>query len=385
VTGQLDGQEIYENFQKGPGPDGLTMSAEIVKAVATGYQHLADHVHGLALEMEAAWEGDAGDGARRGARPMIAEHELAAHELLTAEDLVNRQVDSFLEAKNRVVPVPPAPSEVVPWQPASPAEDITSILRQAGAHHAAAQNNVDVMNGYTGASDHNTVHLPMTYGTLTSADVTLGQAGLFLGGAPEQDREAAGTTDPGAAAAPRAGVDERHGRPGQPGAAPAPGMVAPNGAGSEVGTPVVIQRGTAGVPTGAASGPDGPDPSHGSGPRQGVGPPTTHGGEPPGGTAAHATTGGVEQRGIRGASGARGARGDTEPLRGESRAPRLVAEARTEPARSAPLGGVPVGTPPGRDEDTEHPVPAYLKERDPEELFGCDEVVAPETLGLDEE
>jgi hypothetical protein len=373
VTGQYDGQQIYENFQKGPGPGELLGSAAIVREVAGQYRDLADRVHELAVEMEAAWEGDAGDGARRGARPMIAEHEMAAHELLTAEDLVTRQAGSFLEAKNRVVPVPPLPGEVEPWGPLSPT-DTTSVLRQATAHLAAAQNNVDVMNGYTGASDHNTVHLPMTYGTLTSTGVTLGQAGSFLGGEDPQDRDGAGTGTSPSAVAPRAELDGRQGRPGLPGTAPAPGMVAPSGAG-EVGTPVVTRRGTAGVPTAAAVSPAGRGTSPASAPpRSGAASPTTRAGETPAGAATRADA----ERATRGASPRTG----TEP-----RVPptaRMVTETRAGAARPGSLGGVPAGAP-RREEDTERRAPAFLEERDPEDLFGSDEVVAPETIGLDED
>lgn len=312
---------------------------------------------------------------------MIAEHEMAAHELLTAEDLVSRQVGSYLEAKNRVVPVPPPPGEVEPWGVLS-STDPTTVLRQAVAHLAAAQNNVDVMNGYTGASDHNTVHLPMTYGTLTSADVAGGQAGSFLGGQTPQDREGAGTSP--SAVDPRAGADGRQERPGLPGAVPAPGMVAPNGAG-EVGTPVVARRGTAGVPTDAAASADtrgGPR----SASRPGV--PVTPGGEASGGVAVRGgiewRAGAVPARGPGGGgSAARGPRAGGQP-RGEVRSPRAAADPRVAAARPGTLGGVPVGAA-RREEDTEHRAPAYLEEHDPEELFGSDVVVAPETIGLHEE
>lgn len=159
------GREIYENFHKGPGPHGLITSAELVSEVVTEYRALADEVHRLAVEMESAWVGDAGAGARCGARPIVTEHELAAGDLLTAQDLVSRQVDSFVEARDRVVPVPPEPTEVTPWRLGSP----QTFLRRMAAHLTAAAHNVEVMTAYTRASDRNTVRLPMSYGMLSRA------------------------------------------------------------------------------------------------------------------------------------------------------------------------------------------------------------------------
>lgn len=377
MTLQYDGQEIYENFKKGPGPEGLIASAEIVHEVVKEYHALADRVHRLAVDMESAWDGTAGDGARGGARPVATEHELAGGELLTAQDLVSRQVDSFVEARNRVVPVPPAPTEVRPWRLDSP-DTATTFMRQLTAHLAAAQNNIDVMNGYTGASDHNTVHLPMSYGTLTSADIPLGQAGEWFDlpdqpsalGERDVSRPAHGTSTSGDADAPAPEPEKRQESTTSPGTSvitgPATGSTTAPTTGLAPGIATVIGSSPAAAEAGAP-----PDIGGDATVKAATGEPSrplVGLGSPGGAQAARAPK----------ASTTAHVRTDTRILTSHQGITR-AGSARN----GGSLGGLPVGTA-RREEDTEHRAPAYLEERDAEELFGSDEVVAPETIGLNE-
>src|SRR4051794_35448233 len=111
----MTGQHIYENFTNGAGPDGLTRGAAIVNEVAAGYGDGAKQIRELTTEMETAWRGDAAGAAQRGAGPLALEHELATTDLHTAQDLTNRQVGSFGDARNAVVPVPAEPGKPDPF------------------------------------------------------------------------------------------------------------------------------------------------------------------------------------------------------------------------------------------------------------------------------
>lgn len=45
---------------------------------------------------------------------------------------------------------------------------------------------------------------------------------------------------------------------------------------------------------------------------------------------------------------------------------------------------MPVGGNGGRDDDLEHRMPDYLKQEDPESVFGTDEPTAPPVIGEDD-
>lgn len=78
------------------------------------------------------------------------------------------QAGSFGEAKNRVVLVPPAPGEVDPLVVLTSPDAMATYMMQVSEHKQAAQHNVDVMNGYTGASLYNTERQPTTFGELVN-------------------------------------------------------------------------------------------------------------------------------------------------------------------------------------------------------------------------
>lgn len=385
MTVQYDGQAIYENFQKGPGPQSLITSADTVRTVVGEYRALAARVNDLVLELESVWQGAAGEAARRGGRPVVDEHELAAGELSTAEDLTSRQVDSFIDARNRVVPVPPAPTEVRPWVLDSP-ETAQTFLRQVSAHLTAAQNNVDVMNGYAGASDHNTVHLPRSYGTLTSADIPLNQAGSWLSGA-------GGLPGPRGTASPRPGrADERRDRAGEvePGGGSAAPVAPPPG--TEAG-PGQAREDVAGQTAGSsaasngvvgASAPVGPGSAGETSRTTGL-----VGGPGVVGAPGARGTGGVRAAGPLGVGGGRGHRGPGAtrgPSVAESVPARPAGDHRAASARpgAGHLGAAPSVGAARREDDEERRAPAYLEEHDPEALFGYDGVVSPATIGLAE-
>ncbi|MFL6143204.1 MAG: hypothetical protein ACJ72N_15240 [Labedaea sp.] len=57
--GFMTGQKIWENFQNGHGPEGLSGGAGIVNELAAEYQHVGDAIRQLTAKMEGLWQGDA--------------------------------------------------------------------------------------------------------------------------------------------------------------------------------------------------------------------------------------------------------------------------------------------------------------------------------------
>ncbi len=372
--------------------------AAIVKEIAGTYESRVDQIRALVTRMEAAWQGDAAGAAQRGAGPLATEHELAGLSLGTAQDLTNRQAGSFGEAKSRVVPVPPKPE---PQNPMVVFTDPNAVLdheRQVDEHNAAAQNNVDVMTGYSGASEYNTTNLPTSYGKLTDD-----QAGVGVGSATDSSGEK--TDSSGGPGGGNAGGDGREPGGGDraPGGSPAggPGQSAPTGPGGAAGGGGTDRTAVGGTttPETFVPGPAGQtfvpaDPGAGRVPG---GAPATGGPVPGVVTGFGGSTGsgaGASPRGGSGPFGGAGPRGISTPGPGRGTAAEpFGSTARSAPAagltaagRGTAASGVPLGGARGRDEeDTERKRPEWLEGGDPDELFDTDELTAPPTIGAEED
>ncbi len=362
------GDEIYRNFQDGPGPGELAGSAGTVNNLVGRYQERTDRILRLRARMEAAWQGTAADAADRGLGPVVIEHGLAGRALHVAQDLTSRQVGSFGEAKNAVVPVPPAPGEVDVLAMFMDQDVARSYLMQVAQHNQAAQHNVDVMNGYTGASQYNTDGQPTSYGRLTDDG-----AGIGIDTGTSGDEEVAGSD-----------VDDR----AQDVSAPAADSV-----GNDSSVRPAAESGPTWTPSAESTRPADADPTRLATMPAGLGIPVTGDaaldGGPRGGGAngsvANGGGGGVLPRGggpvgvpWRGLLGDGGSAGSTRP--GTTARPMVISAG---PGRGGVgFAGLPAPAGRGRgEEDTERAAPAYLDGGDPEELWDTDELTAPQAIG----
>jgi hypothetical protein len=383
--GFMTGQKIYDNFANGVGPRGLSESAAMVRALAEQYREEGAAIRALTAKMESVWRGNAAGAAQRGAGPLATEHELAAPHMGTAQDLNSRQAGSFTDARNAVVPVPPQPSAPDPWAALSSPGGVATYRQQVVEFNAANQHNVDVMTGYTAASTFNTAGMPESYGSIANdrAAMTVDSMTPSPNGGPPRSGP---RTEEAARDAGR-GVVEPPGRapawvatpatePGSPGVAPnnsrvpqqtTPGGFTPTPAGPVPnGEPGGRTPGTGVPPVGIGpyDGSGGRDPAAGPGGRTASPPGPGSGAESPGrrvggpfgsGSEARGRNGGEPHgAGRPGVSGGAGGRGGV-PLGGGGR---------------------------GRDEDDlEHRAPEFLRENDPEALFGTDELTPPAVIG----
>lgn len=362
-TPLMSGDEIYRNFQDGFGPGGLAASAETVNTLVERYQGRVDQILKLRARMEAAWQGNAAGAADRGLGPLVIEHGLAGRALHVAQDLTSRQVGSFGEAKNAVVPVPPAPGDVDVLAMFVNPDVASTYFEQVALHNQAAQHNVDVMDGYTGASQYNTDGQPTSYGriaddpTRVDIDVQSGiggesdvDGGLLRGQEAVPGTEAGGNDTPEAAASailptsPESVVDSTRS------AVAVPTNTMPT---NTVSTHTVSAN-SFGVPLTEA---------HDSGSRNR-------------GVNGHAAGGGAMMRGG-GLLGGRGGGSNTQPG-----APMRPAVLGVGPGRGGVgFAGLPAATGGRKEEDTERKAPAYLEGGDPEELWDTDELTAPPAIG----
>ena len=370
--------------------------------IAAGYEDRAQQIRALTTRMETAWEGDASGAAQRGASPMSSEHELSGPSLMTMQDLTNRQAESYSNAKNAVVPVPPEPVLLDPMQ-AMMSGGLTPYEDQLDEHNAAARNNLDAMNRYESASFGNLDGLPPSYGTFVDG-TTEDPAGLSVstGGGPgissgvidsddyktSDDGPGAGSPGPGTGGdtsgvvagdqPPPPTGDNRSGTVNPPDTGTTtPGGLTPGA--TPPGTPVIGSPDTgvgAGRPPGGGLAPGvgvfaGPGLGGGSGGSLGSGPGA---GGPRGGGVAG------PRGGVLGGPGA-------EPPGSTSRPGPAGAVTGAAGRGGAGMSGMPVGgAGRGRDgEDTERTRPPYLEGEDPDELFDTDQLTAPPTIGKDDD
>jgi hypothetical protein len=163
----MTGQQIYENFATAKGTDSLMDAATTLATIRNTYNDRADQIKALALGMESGWTGDAAGAAQRGAGPLAVSHAGAAQELSTGMDLLIAQSQTFHETKNKVTPVPPAPSEPSTFHNVVTFGGARSDYEDGVAKtNAASQTNVAAMQGWTTASSYNGTMMPTTFSQL---------------------------------------------------------------------------------------------------------------------------------------------------------------------------------------------------------------------------
>ncbi|CAM3552792.1 hypothetical protein KIPE111705_13855 [Kibdelosporangium persicum] len=392
----LSGQDIYENFTNARGPADMASGADVVAEVVKTYNERGDQIKKLLNKMDAVWKGDAAGAAHRGVGPLAVEHALAAPAMDTMRDLVSRQAGSFNDAKNAVMPVPPAPEKVDPLAAFLAPGELVTYQQQLGRHHAAAQHNADVMRGYENASTYN-MNLPSTYGSITAdqSEIRIAQAPPPSQPPPPGDRPSPPKPRTTAPPPPIRGGEGPGGtgsnvtRAGGPGDGPggsgvvvspsqstAPPGTTPGGYTSPAPGPGLGTSGS-GVLVGASPGPGAGGPGLGF---FGPGAVPGEGAGSPGHTGAPGAAGGGSVAGGPGPAGRTGA----GPVSGPGAAAEAAA-ARNVPAGRGTPGGLPMSAVPGGrnqgSEDEEHRRASFLEEPDPEAVFGTDKPTAPPVIG----
>lgn len=403
----MSGQEIYENFTRGRGPDDMATGAGDVAEVVRAYNERGDRIRSLLDKMDAVWTGDAAGAAHRGVGPLAVEHALAAPAMDSVRDLVTRQVGSFDDTKHTVVPVPPAPERVDPLAAFLTPGDLVTYQQRLSDHHAAAQRNVDAMRGYEGASTYN-MNMPRAFGTITADQAEIRVAPPVAAPpppsrpgdlpSPRKPRGSArGIGEPPSVRA--SGVDGTGATsPATPPSAPSlppdttttpdryapvnagPGSVTPAGHSgtADVGTVPGTTPGRGG-PVGGESGRSGPGWSGSGLSGPGMSGPSLSGPSlsGPGQGGGRSSRGGSSE----GESTRRGpgSRPRSGPMTGPGAAGAVAARTGRAAPGAVPMGAVPVGH--GQDDDKEHQRASFLEEPDPEAVFGTDEPTAPPVIG----
>jgi hypothetical protein len=386
----MSGQEIYENFKSGVGPERLQASGETIAALVKNYENRKTSISNLTKRMESAWQGDASGAAQRGAGPLAVEHGVAAPEMNTAQELVASQVAVYRFADATVVPVPAEPEKPGFW-------DNLLSAGQAGENYenqmtrvnAANDRNIAIMGTYEDVTSTNTSRMPTSYGSITPDHSAIGV----------QEQKEPPVPLPPKGRPPGTGgnlnqsnnVNNQVGQPPGPGGDQLLGPSRPPQQNQPNRPPNQQTDPSDFLPPGGPKPPGpGPVPPPGPGPNPPLtptffGPP---GFGPTGGYADSSSRGGPGNSGARGFGGTAGEEG--RGVRGPGAAAAEAAAGRGAGpgggmGRGAGMGGMPMGGGGGArgqgQEDGAHQRPSYLVEGDPDETFGTDEVTAPPVIG----
>lgn len=398
----LTAHQIYIAMTTGPGSETLDEAQQSSAEEAQRQVDRADRIRKLAEKIQAGWQGSAAEGAYGAAGPLADAARDRADHLTVADNLLATQSGVFNSASHSVRPVPEKPPEsniltdMVPWE--------TDLDRQIKQYQADVQHNMAVYGMYDGESLSNQERLPREYPTITDpgGTVSVASSGGGPGGPPDGGpgyplpRPGGGgdvsgysggsggggggpVTPPGAgggqATSQGTGASEFVPPPvNPPGYPPPAGGLPPGGSPpgpGPVAPPVPVGGGYPGGQVGRGPGAEGG--RSGSGP----GRPGARGGGGEGGSGGRGSGGGPVGRGP-------GGPGVGGPTAEEAAARRGgVAGARGGAAGTGAMGALGAGRGQG-GEDKEHERKSFLREPDPEAIFGTDEVTAPPVIGEDE-
>ena len=425
--------ELVRRVKAGPGPDSLGQAQQVGQA-QSGEQHVID-AETLAIvgNLESAWTGQGGEAARMGLRPLADVSTSASTAMHDSQGTLNDQMTAFQATRDSLQDVSSEPptrdvvDTLTPWD-----TDTEDAINQ---RNGAIQRNNEIYQGFTASSDANGAKMPIDYGQI--ADVAEG--GFELAPPPPVEAPQHVTAErwtplaapPGASngyepppqSIPQQAPPGPYGQPPSPGG-PQPFVpAAQDGSTTAAGyTPPMPQSGVpafgptgsnvAQVPNGTGFGPgygpggpgyvgapDGPG-SQGAGPGPrapgvrlpgmgGPGPgPGTAGGYPRGGMPGGPGTGGPGSG--TGAPGGAGRVTGGAPMseggagRGGAAGPGAAGPGGAAGGRGAgggmPMGGAGGGKGKG-GEDAEHKRAAYLKEADPQAVFGYRGRATPPVIG----
>lgn len=378
MTDSLSGKEIYELFTTGDhGP--LADSADSIRYIAERYEQQYGGIASVLANLPALWQGRGSDLAQKVIRALGDECRDAVSNFAVVRQRVQDQADSFARAKASVVVVPSEPQPLL--RNASPV-DVQTYQQQVRAYNEANQHNVHVMSQYEAETMAN-ADMPTRWGTTvgdpapeppwlvkTPPTTPSGGSRVSSGQGYQQPVFSPKPVPGHAPAAPPAPPPSNpapvFNAPGRP---PAHGVTQPTGPPQEVTSISHSEVGTTNNQTVSAQAFDARTPST-AGTAAGVGP-----GSPGGVPGRGNSDGRMSNRGNAGPGGSGGGSTARTPGRG----------GQAGMSGNKAMGNNGMGGPAGRgrgknEEDQEHIRRPYLKEYDPDGVFGDDRLTAPAVI-----
>lgn len=173
---EMNGKQVYDNFKQGRGTESLRSAAEELMKLQGTYKERAGSMKSIQGEMSEAWKGDASAQARSGINPVMSALEDSAGYMDQTTNSMVDQTTEWHRADASVVPVPDKPDKPSGWSvfgksmipvvgPSMAKGDVDNYRDGMKEHNEAAEQNVQVMNGYDNNTTANS-NFPTDYGTL---------------------------------------------------------------------------------------------------------------------------------------------------------------------------------------------------------------------------
>ncbi|MBE1499091.1 uncharacterized protein (DUF4415 family) [Amycolatopsis lexingtonensis] len=417
AEGPLTAAQIFEQITGGVGPQSLADAQDSSNYLTRRMVERAERINALRAKTMSGWQGGAGNSAADATAPLMQAAMDDAIHLRNAQTAVEAQIGAFGTAKNSVKPVAAQPPEIT-------AKDVLDTFTGDGKSYqtkvagwqADSQANIDVFRVYHSASTANGTQMPAQYAQLTDAGAPI----TMDTGTPPPTGKTTGTdtgwrTRDGQQTRQPVVPDQTQFRPGtqtgqnqtgqdrtggnqtgqdpagqnqdQVGARP-PGTVAPAAsdgthANSYVPKPVMPPAAGSGYqfgPTGQPINSLGPGGSGSFGPGSEFGPGSGFGPGPGGGGYRGTGSGVVNEPGARGVGAGSGSGRGVPGERIAGGRPGAAGTAGGRGANGMPMGAV--GGQGKKEEDKEKKAAAYLRNPDPEGIFGGDiEKPMPPVIG----
>ena len=154
----ISADQIHQQITQGPQEGSLRDAEGACKTLQERYEQRANTIRQLNEKMSAAWTGEGGSGAVRGAEPLKIWMEDSSTNLGTANRAIGDQAGAFNTVHGKVQPLPAKPPESGILNDINPLE--TDLDRQIQQYNDHAQANVDAFNEYFQASTNNAQQMP---------------------------------------------------------------------------------------------------------------------------------------------------------------------------------------------------------------------------------
>ncbi|WP_157182850.1 hypothetical protein [Sciscionella marina] len=160
-VGGVDPHEIWEYFHGGPGTPTYEAAKDVYGDAGKSYGGISQHINAAKQQLDSGWHGGAADRARAAMSHVQNNFDAVGKFSGFASGHIGQQVDSFNDAKSKVVPVADKPPSggIGGLDPISMAVGMPADIK-AMDYQNKAQANQHVYKGYGGATTPQGTALP---------------------------------------------------------------------------------------------------------------------------------------------------------------------------------------------------------------------------------
>ncbi len=154
--------ELVRRVKAGPGPDSLGQAQHAASLQSAEQQGIESDTLTTVGRLESAWSGQSGDAARGSLRPLADVAASASMALHDSQNTLADQSHAFTSTRDSLHDVSDTPPSRSGWDVATPWD--TDTEKNINARNAAVEQNNAVYQGFTGTSDGHAQKMPVAYG-----------------------------------------------------------------------------------------------------------------------------------------------------------------------------------------------------------------------------